>query len=270
MATSADFEEFYAATVGRLLGQLFLVTGDLHVAEELVQEAFSRASVRWSQLRDYDVPEAWVRRVAMNLAADRARRLRRQARAILNLGPPPAVPAVSVETLALVEALRTLPVRQRQAIVLYYLADLPIQEIAQVLVQGTPAGPGPGRHRRPVPGQLLGRLVPRDGTATCQGPGARTGSRPSARLRPSRQPDRGLPDAVGARQQLLMPSHTNRSRYQGIWSWNHPERTISGSKAAASESLRAIDRTSAASSNVRPIESSRVYRVAWAWGAQPQ
>jgi hypothetical protein len=92
MATSADFEEFYAATVGRLLGQLFLVTGDLHVAEEIVQEAFTRASMRWSQLRDYDVPEAWVRRVAMNLAADRARSLRRQARAILNLGPPPVVP----------------------------------------------------------------------------------------------------------------------------------------------------------------------------------
>ena len=133
MAASEDFEQFYKATVGRLLGQLFLVTGDLHVAEEIVQEAFTRASMRWSQLRDYDVPEAWVRRVAMNLAVDRARRLRRQARAILNLEPPPAVPAVSVETLALVEALRALPVRQRQAIVLHYLADLPIQEIAQVL-----------------------------------------------------------------------------------------------------------------------------------------
>ena len=75
-AASASFEEFYAATVGRLLGHLFLITGDLHAAEEIVQEAFTRASLRWSHLRDYDVPEAWVRRVAMNLAADRARSLR--------------------------------------------------------------------------------------------------------------------------------------------------------------------------------------------------
>jgi RNA polymerase sigma-70 factor (ECF subfamily) len=89
--------------------------------------------MRWSHLRDYDRPEAWVRRVAMNLAADRARSLRRQARALLKLAPPPAMPAVSVETLALVQALRTLPVRQRQAIVLHYLADLPIAEIAEVL-----------------------------------------------------------------------------------------------------------------------------------------
>jgi DNA-directed RNA polymerase specialized sigma24 family protein len=67
--------------------------------------------MRWARLRDYDGPEAWVRRVAMNLAADRARSLRRHARAILRLGPPPAVPSVSVETLALVQALGTLPVR---------------------------------------------------------------------------------------------------------------------------------------------------------------
>jgi DNA-directed RNA polymerase specialized sigma24 family protein len=74
----------------------------------------------------------------MNLATDRARSLRRQTRALLKLGPPPAVPSVSVETLALVQALRTLPVRQRQAIVLHYLVDLPVAEIAQML--GVPQG----------------------------------------------------------------------------------------------------------------------------------
>jgi RNA polymerase sigma-70 factor (ECF subfamily) len=47
------------------------------------------------------------------------------------------VPGVSVETLALLQALRTLPVRQRQAIVLHYLEDLPLQEIAQVLAVPT-------------------------------------------------------------------------------------------------------------------------------------
>ena len=77
MARSGSFEEFYTGAVGRLLGQLFPVTGDLHEAEEVVQEAFTRAAARWSRLRDYDVPEAWVRRVAMNLAADRGRTLRR-------------------------------------------------------------------------------------------------------------------------------------------------------------------------------------------------
>jgi RNA polymerase sigma-70 factor, ECF subfamily len=133
MASTEGFEAFYAGAVGRLLGQLLPVTGDLHEAEEVVQEAFARASVRWTRLRDYDVPEAWVRRVAMNLAADRARSLRRQTRAMLRLGPPPQVPAASAEAVALVAALRTLPVRQRQAIVLHHLVDLPIEEVARTL-----------------------------------------------------------------------------------------------------------------------------------------
>ena len=138
MADTEGFEEFYTATVGRLLGAMYPVTGDLHEAEEIVQEAFARASTRWNRLRDYDVPEAWVRRVAMNLAADRGRRLQRQARALLRAGPPPAVPPASVEALALADALRTLPVHQRQAIVLHHLVDLPLDEVSATL--GVPTG----------------------------------------------------------------------------------------------------------------------------------
>ena len=138
MADTQGFEEFYTATVGRLIGVLFPVTGDLHEAEEIVQEAYARASTRWARLRDYDSPEAWVRRVAMNLAADRARRLQRQARALLRAGPPPAVPPASVEAMALAQALRTLPMHQRQAIVLHHLVDLPIDEVAAIL--GTRTG----------------------------------------------------------------------------------------------------------------------------------
>jgi RNA polymerase sigma-70 factor (ECF subfamily) len=74
----------------------------------------------------------------MNLAADHARKLRRQARAILRMEPPPEAPEVSVETLALVQALRTLPMRQRQAIVLYHLVGLPVEEVAQTM--RVPAG----------------------------------------------------------------------------------------------------------------------------------
>jgi RNA polymerase sigma-70 factor, ECF subfamily len=84
------------------------------------------------------VPEAWVRRVAINLAAERARRVRRQARALLRAGPPPHVPPVSDEALALLEALRTLPVRQRQAVVLHHLIGMPVEEVASTL--STPSG----------------------------------------------------------------------------------------------------------------------------------
>lgn len=74
----------------------------------------------------------------MNLAADRGRRLQRQARALLRAGPPATVPPASVEAIALAEALQTLPVRQRQAIVLHHLADLPVDEVAAIL--GSRAG----------------------------------------------------------------------------------------------------------------------------------
>ena len=46
MADRGSFDEFYAGAVSRLVGQLFPVTGDLHEAEEVVQEAFTRAAAR--------------------------------------------------------------------------------------------------------------------------------------------------------------------------------------------------------------------------------
>jgi DNA-directed RNA polymerase specialized sigma24 family protein len=71
--------------------------------------------------------------VAMNLAADRVRSLRRHNRAMRRLGPAGEVLPVSVEALALAGALGTLPVRQRQVLVLHYLVDLPVGEVARTL-----------------------------------------------------------------------------------------------------------------------------------------
>ncbi|HKE99468.1 MAG TPA: SigE family RNA polymerase sigma factor [Actinomycetes bacterium] len=133
-----DYESFYAAAYRRVLRQLVLVTGELAEAEDVVQEAFARAAVRWDQLRTYDAPEAWVRRVALNLAAQSARRLRRQARALLRLGPPVPVPEVEAGELDLARALGALSLRQRQVVVLHHLAGLPVQEVAREL--GVPTG----------------------------------------------------------------------------------------------------------------------------------
>jgi len=133
-----SFAAFYTASYQRLLGQLFAVTGDLAEAENLLQEAYARAYARWAQVHAYDRPEAWVRRVALNLAAMAARRMRRRAAALLRLGPPPAVPELSPELLDLHKALRTLPLGQRQVIVLHHLGGLPVEEVAREL--GLPTG----------------------------------------------------------------------------------------------------------------------------------
>jgi RNA polymerase sigma-70 factor, ECF subfamily len=125
-----EFEVFYVATFRRLVGQLFVVTGDLAEAEDVVQEAFARGATRWGSLRDYHVPEAWVRRVALNLAANGLRRRRTRLIALLRMGPPAPVPEVSEEAVAVARALQALPITQRQVIVLHHLLDLPLEQVA--------------------------------------------------------------------------------------------------------------------------------------------
>jgi RNA polymerase sigma-70 factor, ECF subfamily len=138
MSRSEGFDEFYQATYSRLVGQLYPVTGSLPQAEEVVQEAFVRALARWSHVRAYDVPEAWVRRVALNLATNELRRMRSYLAALARLTPKVEEPPMSAEALALVQALRRLPPSHRQALLLHYALDLPVSEVAQQL-QLTPA-----------------------------------------------------------------------------------------------------------------------------------
>jgi len=129
-----DFEQFYSASYTRLLWELFAVTGgDLPEAEDVLQEAYTRAALHWKRIRTYEAPDAWVRRVALNLASSASRRARRRAAALLRLGPSsPAAPdpELSTESLDLAAGLRALPMGQRQAIVLHHLVGLSVDEIA--------------------------------------------------------------------------------------------------------------------------------------------
>jgi RNA polymerase sigma-70 factor, ECF subfamily len=138
MRSDEDFEDFYRLAFRPLVEQLFLVTGDVAEAEDVVQEAFARAATRWASVRSYAAPERWVRRVAMNLALDGLRRARRRVALLLRLGPPPDVPPISEDGVALVTAMRALPARHRQVLVLYHLVGLPVDEIAAQL--GIPTG----------------------------------------------------------------------------------------------------------------------------------
>jgi RNA polymerase sigma-70 factor (ECF subfamily) len=126
-----DFAEFYAATFHNLTVQLYAHTGDLADAQDVVQEAFCRALPRWSWLSAYDDPAAWVRKVAWNLATNHWRRTRRMLALTLRHREEPA-DGPSLDRIELVRALAKLPVRQRQAVVLHYLADAPVSEIAQL------------------------------------------------------------------------------------------------------------------------------------------
>ena len=126
----ADFDAFYASGAAGLVRQLHAMTGDLTEAQDCVQEAYARAWQRWSAVSRYDAPEAWVRQVAWRLAVSRFRRRVHGTRLMGRHGPPPDVPALSPDRVALVAALRRLPEAQRRAVVLHHLADLSVQEVA--------------------------------------------------------------------------------------------------------------------------------------------
>jgi RNA polymerase sigma-70 factor, ECF subfamily len=128
-----SFEEFFAATYGRLVGLLFAFLHDRAQAEDVVQDAFASALLRWPVLRRYHDPEAWVRAVAFRRAIDHHRRNARQLRALVRLGPPPAPPPVGAEHVDLVRALRRLPLAQREVLVLHYVAELAVERVAAEL-----------------------------------------------------------------------------------------------------------------------------------------
>jgi RNA polymerase sigma-70 factor, ECF subfamily len=132
------FDEFYAATARRVIHGVYAFCGDLTEAQDLAQEAYARAWQRWSRVSTYDNPEAWVRNVAWRLAANRWRRLRRWPRTRARLaasvgasvtgsvsaaGPTP-------DRVAVIAALRRLPPAQRRVVVLHYVYDLPVADVA--------------------------------------------------------------------------------------------------------------------------------------------
>lgn len=125
-----DFSDFYAAQFGGIAVQVFAYTGDFPVAQDIAQEAFTRAIMRWDKVRTYEDPAAWVRRVAFNLAASRWRR-GRVAAAYVRRQREEYVAGPSPDRVALVRALASLPDKQRRVVILHYLADLSIADIAR-------------------------------------------------------------------------------------------------------------------------------------------
>jgi RNA polymerase sigma-70 factor, ECF subfamily len=134
----ASFDEFYAAAGMRVVRHAYALTGNLADAQDIAQEAFARALQRWDSVRRCESPEAWVRRVASNLATSRWRSDARARAVATRLAVCDELPEISPDNAMLVAGLRTLPDRQRLVLVLHYLADLPVREIAAEL--GCPVG----------------------------------------------------------------------------------------------------------------------------------
>jgi len=128
---AASFEAFYDDSYPSVCRALGLAFRDPQVAEEAAQEAFTRAYVYWRRVGRMDRPAGWVYVVAVRHAA----RARRRADRVAADTKPPAVDFAGsvVEREALRVAIERLPERQRLAIVLRYLADLPLVDVAAAM-----------------------------------------------------------------------------------------------------------------------------------------
>ena len=135
MRQDAEFQEFYEANYGRIVALMTAVLCDRDQAEDVAQEAFARALARWPRIGGYEMPEAWVRRVALRIAVDAGRRFRRAVRVAVKLAAQRQAtvrePGDSLAFTALGAALLRLPLREREVLALHYLADLPVEVIAR-------------------------------------------------------------------------------------------------------------------------------------------
>jgi RNA polymerase sigma-70 factor (sigma-E family) len=139
----AEFERFVASHGERLLRTAYLITWDLAEAEDLVQECLLRVARRWPRVRAMSRPEAYARRILVNLALDGAKlRTRLKSELEEQRGPSLESPlqAGSLDGLAeldnrseLLDALGALPGRQRLVLVLRYFADLSEAQTAEAL-----------------------------------------------------------------------------------------------------------------------------------------
>jgi RNA polymerase sigma-70 factor (ECF subfamily) len=129
-----EFDEFFAASYDDLARTLTIALADRAAAEEAAQEALTRALRRWRHVRTLDRPEGWLYVVAMNHVRDRWRRERREPRWEVEFDAPTPDPSGGVATAVSVrDAITTLPARQREAVVLRYLADLPLADVAEAM-----------------------------------------------------------------------------------------------------------------------------------------
>ena len=135
--SEADFERLYRNTYHRILGTLVTMVRDRATAEDCAQETFERAYRSWNSWRPDAPVEAWLHRIAINVAISdrRHQRIRQAGEIIRRLGRPEPGPdpASVAEHSDMLDAMKKLPPKQAAALVLRHYHGYSNREIAAAL-----------------------------------------------------------------------------------------------------------------------------------------
>jgi len=135
--SQADFERLYRNSYRRILGTLVTLVRDLATAEDCAQETYERAFRSWSRWRPAAPAEAWLHRIAINVAISdrRQQRLRQAGELVRRLGRPEPGrdPSAQAEHSDMVRALKKLPPKQAAALVLRHYHGYTNREIAAAI-----------------------------------------------------------------------------------------------------------------------------------------
>jgi RNA polymerase sigma-70 factor (sigma-E family) len=132
MATrDGEFSEYVEQRRTHLRRVAYLLCGDVHRAEDLVQTALMKLYVAWNRVRRSGDVDAYARRILVNSGIDESRRAwRREAPGLDGLDPVADEGIADEDRRALMDALAELPPGQRQVVVLRYFLGLTIEETA--------------------------------------------------------------------------------------------------------------------------------------------
>ncbi|WP_026877038.1 SigE family RNA polymerase sigma factor [Jiangella gansuensis] len=134
----ASYREFVGARRRTLLRTAFLLTGDWHAAEDVVQETLAKVYVSWRKVRRREDAVGYARRTLLNAYIDSTRRPWRREHAVdtvpdrVGHGDPADLGAPDTRD-RLMAALARVPARQRAVLVLRFWEDLSVEQVAELL-----------------------------------------------------------------------------------------------------------------------------------------
>lgn len=129
-----NFDSFYRREIRQVVGLAYVLSGSRSGAEDLAHEGFLAAYRQWDRIASFDDPGAWVRRVVANQSVSTIRRRTAEVRALLRLDTPSfELIDVPAESAHIWHAVRRLPKRQAQVVVLRHVDGQPVAQIARIL-----------------------------------------------------------------------------------------------------------------------------------------